>query len=74
MTAALPGSDKAIKQITRMLAWEYLAEEAAKHHLPGDDDEEVAYGEAPVTYTPLLLILLLTTSAPNDGIGPLSTH
>ena len=74
MTAAPPGSGEAIKQIARMLAREYLDVEAAEHHLQADDDEEVAYGEEPVTYTPLPLILPSTKSAPNDGSGPSSTR
>ena len=74
MTAAPPGSGEAIKQIARTLAREYLDVEAAEHHLQADDDEEVAYGEEPVTYTPLPLVLPSTKSAPNDGSGPSSTR
>ena len=57
-----------------MLPWEYLNIEAAEHHLSGEDDEEVAYGEAPVMYTPLLLRVPSTMSAPNYSSGPSSTH
>ena len=73
MTAAPPGSGEAIKQITHMLAQEYPNIEASKNYLPGDNDEDVAYGEAPVMYTPLPLILPLTKHAPNVGSGPSST-